>query len=200
MTVKHRTPFENVITAKARGVGYENITWLLLVISRTFLKGPTHLPLVNDLIQPHSDHRNHAVVVENLKRYKSYINNALKSFWGVLILKNSPGLITEKQPALVQSRCPTFVLSPQFSPALSLRTPSPPSSSAAWNTPPCARGKDAGHPSPSSHGEISLHPVTGSIKCKRYGVVMVYGVVTEQPHGRKSYCTYVACTCIQPCV
>lgn len=48
-------------------------------------------------------------------------------------------------------------------PALSLHIPSPLSSSAVWNTPPCARGKDAGHQSLSSHGERSLLLVTGSI-------------------------------------
>ncbi len=51
----------------------------------------------------------------------------------------------------------------QFLPALSLHIPSPLSSSAVWNTPPCARGKDAGLPSLSSRGERSLHLVMESI-------------------------------------
>lgn len=56
-----------------------------------------------------------------------------------------------------------FFFLPQFSPALSRRTPSLLSSSAVWNTPPCARGMDAGHRSPSSRGGRSLHPAMGSI-------------------------------------
>lgn len=52
-------------------------------------------------------------------------------------------------------------------PALSLRTPSPPSSSVVWSTPPCARGKVEGHLSPFFHADWFLCPTTGSKPVKR---------------------------------
>lgn len=52
-------------------------------------------------------------------------------------------------------------------PTLWLHTPSPPSSSAVWSTPPCARGKDEGHRSLFFHENWFLCPTTGSTRVRR---------------------------------